>query len=562
MEQTPIQHALTISRRRSEKLKQQLRKQLQNQSKLETTKQNTRIVLSELKKTIEHKTQYERQKNLQEKQVKLKQLYDLMESYNKINKTNISQRQELVNTIQQKIKNYNNQTKQSNKSFPNIIIQSHDLYNKISKSFPTIDDNVKKLLVQWIPGHNIFNKNGKLNILKLKQSLQNENKIKILNQLFPSLTRQQEQHLKQVIHTGVLDKSWEQILQLMDICYRYRRHLQYRRPTQINKLNFLDKVQITNDNGIKIKDQENILIIGFNKILLNGNPISKLENSLVKNIFNKFVIGLHTKSSIGTTDILSSPFVFRDSTNIQILRPEQFGKLKSVMKSLKDIKHPYQQQVKRKFQNLQLWLDASNMSGSELHENNVIMWKDKSGKQHNATAWCHPVKYVLNGVNGRPSLYFGDGTGFVSKIPAGTLEQCTIFIVYHNVTSGGAPLLSRRTSGYSPFDMYENSRLAYGTSVQSSFNLNIITQNPTIFICKFGRGTSWQEWANGVQSQLPELTGHYVDDANNIYIGARDDRWCGTMANISEILIYNKILSLDEQHKIENILKHKWGFDY
>ena len=229
----------------------------------------------------------------------------------------------------------------------------------------------------------------------------------------------------------------------------------------------------------------------------------------------------------------------------------------------------------------QFWYDANDTSTMTLSGSNVTQWNDKSGNGRNAVLYnTSYATYSATGLNSKPALVFGDvnnngyyATSATSVFPSG--NGLTQFVVFQSSGSGSVSYytLCEQNSGYQadPIDFYENTRyvgvVGNFTNQNSTINYRNVT-NPTIYDFTLD-GTSnptLNEYQNGGTSALaPTCTlssygrSAYSSSATQFYIGTRGDRATGFAGKISEIIVYNKVLSTTDRQTIEGYLAWKWG---
>lgn len=168
-------------------------KQLQ---KLKKMRDYYPYILTQLKKVIKEKDKKNRETNIQTSSVHIRKLSELYNSLQK--QSELQQKQKILENInKQLLLYYDNFIKQKTYTKSKNLKDIQKLYKNISSSFPDLPHDVKIYLLEWIPGRNVFNKKGLLDILKLKNKLKEENESEILQQLFPNLTSQQEKILAQ-----------------------------------------------------------------------------------------------------------------------------------------------------------------------------------------------------------------------------------------------------------------------------------------------------------------------------------------------------------------------------
>ena len=219
---------------------------------------------------------------------------------------------------------------------------------------------------------------------------------------------------------------------------------------------------------------------------------------------------------------------------------------------------------------LQLWLDASDNSTIILSGSNVTQWNDKSGYGRNATLYNTTYStYNATGFNSKPTINFGSTScGMYSPMPSGTFTSSSgmsVFAVFHCVGTGsnGAIFTRSYNNVSDPIDLYSTARYSGpSTSYQgtnSTLNLGGIT-SPSLFSIAVGV-SFWQDWLNGSLSWSSTFNTSFSEDSNatKFFLGTRWDKGTNFVGNISEILVYNSILSTTNKQQVEGYLMWKWG---
>ena len=220
---------------------------------------------------------------------------------------------------------------------------------------------------------------------------------------------------------------------------------------------------------------------------------------------------------------------------------------------------------------LQLWLDANDNSTLTVSGSYVNQWNDKSGKGNNATNYSSnstKVQFSATGFNNKPAIVFQYYNGLVANSPVGTFNNgICIFVIFTSNAYGGHydTLITKTFSNVpAPIDMY-NSTIISGnkssfTSINSSLNLSNIVNNLNLYSVFLSNNCNVQEYVNGalyLNQNFP--TQSYGDLATNIYIGTRSDKATCFNGVISEVLVYNTMLSDTQRQKTEGYLAWKWN---
>jgi len=216
---------------------------------------------------------------------------------------------------------------------------------------------------------------------------------------------------------------------------------------------------------------------------------------------------------------------------------------------------------------LQLWLDAKDSSTLVLSGTSLTQWNDKSGNSRNATKWgtsSTNATYLSTGFNGLPTIYVQPGQGFSCPMPSGTTNNgMTAFVVYKALdpVATYSPLITRGTGNSAgPIDMYGVTRLVGSSSGYTNWGnaspFNIGTTLLTLFAFTVNI-SSYNEYINGT-TRYTFTTSLYGDTTNYIYVGTREDKYNNLNGVISEVLVYNSVLSTTDRQNLEGYLALKW----
>jgi hypothetical protein len=217
---------------------------------------------------------------------------------------------------------------------------------------------------------------------------------------------------------------------------------------------------------------------------------------------------------------------------------------------------------------LQQWLraDTSTYLGGT--------WKDQSGNGHDATPGTVAPSFSAGGHNCRSTFSFGGSAYFNFNLPIAGWSQMTVFLVARAATDPPAGSYYSDNSAilWTEDQSWGNTFVSpYQTQVSARFGTTQLGNN--LFYSRPGGGIG-QDFTstravhdNGTDSlyvngrlvfsqsgKLPALGG--VTGAGTIGEGINHTFFNG---DISEILVYNRVLSTDEAAAVENYLAQKYG---
>ena len=219
--------------------------------------------------------------------------------------------------------------------------------------------------------------------------------------------------------------------------------------------------------------------------------------------------------------------------------------------------------------NIQMWMDGADPAGTGVVPSNgsvLSSWADKSGKSYNASGVNSPT-VVTNAVNSKSVVSYNGSNYSFSIIAAGVFSTAMIIFFVYKV-NGAVTYTTPVTRGVftngSPIDQYNNTRFLGGNSyngytsayshasaTSTSLFTQIIQQSPS---------TTYNEYVNGSTTSSLSVTGFSASDtASYVYIGTRDNKGTTFNGYMCELIVYNQMIGLTAQQKIEGYLAWKWG---
>ena len=211
----------------------------------------------------------------------------------------------------------------------------------------------------------------------------------------------------------------------------------------------------------------------------------------------------------------------------------------------------------------ELWLDANDTNTITFNGSNVSGWADKSGNGNNAiqpTSTNQPT-YLTTGINNKGSLEFNGSSDrmVITSFANSVTQPNTIFIVAtfddvtvsHKLIDGYITTNLRNvleTTTTPEFQMWASNGVAGGTPVIDTTYL---------FNGRFNTASSILR-INGIQVATGNAGANNLG-TKGLTIGARYNFINFHDGKISEIIIYNDLLSDTEINEVENYLTNKWG---
>ena len=217
--------------------------------------------------------------------------------------------------------------------------------------------------------------------------------------------------------------------------------------------------------------------------------------------------------------------------------------------------------------NLQLWLDASDFSTLTITSGNVFQWNDKSGLNYHATIYNGSATYVSNGFNSLPAVQL-NASGFSAPSPSGTFSNgITFFVVFQkngaSIGQANEGIINKSSNNYpAPFDGYGIYRLVSNNTGYMNINnssFDISTATGYNLLSTTINSTNWNEFVNGSSTATINYSTTFLDYSSYIYIGSRADKSISFRGVVSEVIVYNRVLTTIERQRIEGYLAKKWN---
>lgn len=231
-----------------------------------------------------------------------------------------------------------------------------------------------------------------------------------------------------------------------------------------------------------------------------------------------------------------------------------------------------------------LWLDAADLSTFTLSGSSITQWNDKSGNARHAVGNTGTGTYSATALNSSlPGVQITATGNMRSPMAAGTLPSgCSVFVVYQKTGANQTfdALIGRsgatNTSWAGPFDLYSingtSTRRFIGSGDANNYAYAETTglaatrsTTPTIYHFNISSSapTTWNESINGTTASYTlNITGGtptYTDAATSVWLGTRGDGSTTMVGTISEVIIYNFVVTANQRQQVEGYLASKWG---
>jgi hypothetical protein len=218
----------------------------------------------------------------------------------------------------------------------------------------------------------------------------------------------------------------------------------------------------------------------------------------------------------------------------------------------------------------QLWLDAmdtTTLTGS----NPVTAWRDKSSNAYSFTGTGAVFSNFIS--SERRSLFF-NGSSYLTNNSMSITNPFTVFTVAYQTTSTASTYqrmlngLSNTNYDYHLFVGCFDSNVATFIANGSSWN-DVNANNPPTrsfltgtLICSTVSVGTITTYVNGITldtksgNTLPTFTGLNIGGGYGTLTNVGGQPWNG---HISEILVFNSVLTTSQRQQVEGYLAHKWG---
>jgi hypothetical protein len=209
-----------------------------------------------------------------------------------------------------------------------------------------------------------------------------------------------------------------------------------------------------------------------------------------------------------------------------------------------------------------LWLDAADKRSMIISsESNVGTWFDKSGNGYNAVSLDTAATVVDSSFGGNTSLLFNGASRYLCTTAAISNLGYTIFTVQNTTSQSGYQRVINSVSDAYVFVGVSNGYVATfsGTGSWNDSASNTppyYNVNTNTIVCMQVSNSVLTPYINGVVGTTKTGT---TSAFSNFYIGNIYNATQPWYGNISEIIVYNGILTTSQRQQVEGYLAWKWG---
>jgi len=223
--------------------------------------------------------------------------------------------------------------------------------------------------------------------------------------------------------------------------------------------------------------------------------------------------------------------------------------------------------------NLQLWLDAADTSTITESSGLVSQWDDKSGQGNDAVQGTGANQPTTNAntQNGKNVIDFDGSTDFMSIADSASISltgDCTFFFTGNltDTTGTARNFIAKDANAAYRLRVTETGDLSWillndGVSSEADTSSSaVIFGASAILTTAVAIGGTISFRNNGTSIGTATTTkASIADTAGALLIGSIDGASENWLGNMSEILIYDRLLSASEIESVETYLLGKWG---
>lgn len=208
-----------------------------------------------------------------------------------------------------------------------------------------------------------------------------------------------------------------------------------------------------------------------------------------------------------------------------------------------------------------LWLDASETDSILNVNGDVYQWIDKSTDNRSViqTQEAYQPQTGVAEINGLNALRF-DGSRLETNFNASGYTNFTGYIVLRPLNnSGNRMMLDQSNGGVGFYFEARGNDFHFFTYTPNNRLRNDNVYNPETLIVEFIKTATYKEvTVNGVTTRIDIATGPITNSAD-MSIGARVDQLNRFLqADVGEISLYDKELTLEDRLGIRSYLERKW----
>ena len=218
------------------------------------------------------------------------------------------------------------------------------------------------------------------------------------------------------------------------------------------------------------------------------------------------------------------------------------------------------------------FLESFNASQS-FNNAQITLWQDISpssllAKTNQLTATAsNDIKYKSKGINDIPTVNFtGSARLNLSAFTQGSLSQATIFVVmnpnYVTDTATYKTIIDGNLATFSLSIKQDGVALNAGTNGTSTAVSNSFMYNMPKIICAYFNSTLSQAFVNNTNSNLGNTQFNSgTNFLSGLSVGSNFSVGSGFIGDISEIIIFNRVLKTGERREIFNYLAKKYKIE-
>jgi hypothetical protein len=226
----------------------------------------------------------------------------------------------------------------------------------------------------------------------------------------------------------------------------------------------------------------------------------------------------------------------------------------------------------KKLTNLAAWFDASDSDTITLNGSDVSQWDDKSGNQNNAsqTTYANQPSYETDTGSFNKFIRFDGTTEYLTLTDAIVVGSIYAAIRLNETDNRHRAIFGAKSNDSGDHDAYyfkPNDSSYKIASVLGGMNAEVkasrITNTPYLYGSTHDRaGGTVKLNVNGIQRASSTLSGTALNVDGPTVVGAayhRNKVVDFLNGDIAELVVYDRVLTAEEENSVENYMMAKWG---
>jgi hypothetical protein len=204
--------------------------------------------------------------------------------------------------------------------------------------------------------------------------------------------------------------------------------------------------------------------------------------------------------------------------------------------------------------NLNLWLDAGDITTIDLSDNVITHWYDKSGFGNNGIAINNPLYDAINN-----SILFDGSSNYIVTTYTSFSPNETAFIIFNSNSTLQQALIDTNSTGGRAYQILPQGPSIANSGVNWLIYSSTQSSPNTTYIGGYNYNSNGMNLIlNGTSAGSNSTNPNFSDGVTTIGSGYSGTMWYFS-GTISEVIIYNTVLSQEDRQKVEGYLAWKWG---